>query len=307
MNKAFFIKRFSSKLNVTFIGLGNMGYSMGSNLAKSGKYVISGYDINKSVQDKFNTQENTKSEDFETSCKKADFIMTMLPNTDIVKSTFTQIANYSPKASTQFIDSSTICPIESKNISNSLISKGFNSADAPVSGGVVGATNATLTFMIGTNPDRYEIIKEFLASMGKNFFNCGDIGTGQIAKICNNLVLGITTAAVSESVTLGSKLGIDEKTLCKIMSVSSAYCWSLNVNSPVAGVLGTAPSDRNYEKGFGTSLMLKDMKLAKEAAELSNVNIELGRKSLEYYKNINDEGKGTKDFSYVYQYLKNKH
>lgn len=303
--KTIFVKSFSSKQRVTFIGLGNMGYSMASNLANSGKYLVSGFDLNKSAQDEFNKLENTKNSSFEDSCNESNFIISMLPNTDIVKKAFSDATKFKVKKGTQFIDSSTICPIESKNISLSLISQGYFSADAPVSGGVVGAKNATLTFMVGTASERFEVIKDFLSSMGKNFFNCGDIGTGQIAKICNNLVLGVTTAAVAESINLGGKLGIDDKVLAKIMSVSSAYCWSLNVNSPVPGVLGTAPSDRDYERGFNAELMAKDMDLGMKAAKLKNLELDLSKISLDYYKTIKDNNKGKKDFSYVYQYMKN--
>lgn len=306
INKFSFFKFSTSKQRVTFIGLGNMGYSMASNLSKSGKFIISGFDINKSVQEEFNKQENTVADSFHSSVSKSDYIMTMLPNTEIVKNTINDIFNNNKHIKqVQFIDSSTICPIESKEISNFIMKNECFSCDAPVSGGVVGAKNASLTFMIGTPIERYEFIKSFLSFMGKNFFHCGNIGTGQIAKVCNNLVLGITTAGVSEAVCLGTKLGIDEKILAKIMSVSSANCWSLNVNSPIPGVLGTAASDRDYEKGFNSELMLKDMDLGMKAAERSNMKLELSKISLDYYKDIKEKNKGKKDFSIVYQYLKN--
>ena len=156
------VKSFSSaikKQKVTFIGLGNMGFPMATNLAKSGNYLVSGFDIDKNVQEKFNKQENTESVSLEKSCSESDMIFTMLPNTNIVKNTYNDITNnYKVKKGTYFIDSSTINPTESKNFSEDLINKGFIAADAPVSGGVVGATNGTLTFMIGCMDDKEGII-----------------------------------------------------------------------------------------------------------------------------------------------------
>lgn len=306
--KSLISKFFSSqdKSRVTFIGLGNMGYKMASNLLKSGKYNVSGYDLNKQVQENFNKLENTVNEPISESVKKSKFVITMLPNTDIVNNTWKEVISHKPSKGTFIIDSSTINPIESKKISLNAEKEGLNPADAPVSGGVNGALNGTLTFMVGCNKDKFETLNVFLSSMGKNIIHCGDYSTGQVVKVCNNLVLGITTAGLSEALVLGEKLGIDMQVLCKVMSVSSAACYSLNNNSPIPNFLPTTPSNRDYENGFNTELMSKDMLLALEISKNLNKSCKLGEVASGYYKELMDKGLNKKDFSIVYKHLLEK-
>lgn len=304
------------KPHVTFIGLGNMGYSMAINLLNSNKYSISGFDLNNDVQEEFSKHSNAVKTTLETSIQNSKYIITVLPNTDNVKSAINNFKSYIKSSSLEevyLIDSSTICPIETRNISKELseygnsLGKKLNFTDAPISGGVIGAKNATLTFMIGAdNVEKFNTVKQFLNPMGKNFFNCESIGNGQVAKICNNLALGITTAGISESIALGKKLGIDDKILAQIMSVSSAYCWSLNVNSPVPGVVDNSASNREYEKGFNIDLMLKDMNLGLQSAKALNQNLDIADVVSNLYNDVLSKGKGKKDFSYIYQYLLNK-
>lgn len=180
--------------------------------------------------------------------------------------------------------------------------------DAPVSGGVTGAQAGTLTFMVGAeNSELFDRSKKILEAMGKSFFNCQKPGAGQIAKLCNNMALGIEMIAVSEALAMGAKLGMDSKVLSDIMKVSSSRCWSVDTYNPVPGVMENVPSSRDYERGFGSELMLKDLKLAVEAAESAHCKVELGEASKKIYQKIVEKGMGRKDFGIIYDLiLKNK-
>jgi 3-hydroxyisobutyrate dehydrogenase len=176
-----------------------------------------------------------------------------------------------------------------------------------MSGGIMGAQNGTLTFMVGSDKDQFDHIETVLKGMGQNVFHCGAPGTGGIAKICNNMILGIHMCAAAEGISLGEKLGIDPKTLTDILSVSTSSCWSIKTANPRPGVLEGAPSSRDYNGGFQTALMRKDISIAMEAAEQSGASVEFGQKAIDYYIEVEKKGFGTKDFGYVYQYVhKNK-
>lgn len=297
---------FSDKTRVTFIGLGNMGLKMANNLAKSGKHVVCGFDTNKEVQENFAKTQNAVTDTFADSVAKSQYIVTMLPNTNIVKNVWTEVHAGKPKSGTYIIDSSTINPIDSKNFSLEAEKAGLIPADAPVSGGVNGALNGTLTFMTGCQEKNFENVKSFLGSMGKNIIWCGDYGSGQIVKVCNNLVLGITTAGLSEALVLGEKLGANMQTLCKVMSVSSAACYSLNSNSPIPEFVPTSPANRDYDNGFNTELMSKDMKLGLEICNNLKTESKLSSVANDYYQDVMKQGHNKKDFSIVYKYLLDK-
>ena len=176
--------------------------------------------------------------------------------------------------------------------------------DAPVSGGVTGAAAGTLTFMVGSeNEEIFERCKPFLEGMGKNFFNCKKASGGQIAKLCNNMSLAIQMIGIAESLAIGKKLGMDEKVLAKIMSVSSARCWSVDTYNPIPDYIPNTPSGRNYEGGFACDLMLKDLGLALEAARAAEVNAELGNLSKDIYIELSASGLGRKDFGVIYDKL----
>jgi 3-hydroxyisobutyrate dehydrogenase len=227
----------------------------------------------------------------------------MLPNSKIVNEVWEAAAKCSKKG-TYFIDSSTISPIETVELANKFKARGFIPADAPVSGGVMGAKNATLSFMIGSEKEHFEKVKEFLSLMGKNFFYCGSNSNGQVAKICNNLCLGITMVGLSESLALGVKLGMDPKVLSEIMSVSSARCWSLDTYNPIPEVMPNVPSSRNYENGFSMELITKDINIALDCAKNVELETDLSKRTLEHYETLK-KSNSTKDFSYVYQYILN--
>lgn len=293
----------SAKPRATFIGLGNMGLHMATNLLKQGKYSVSGFDLNKE-QESLLVKNGGDQMTLEESLEQSSVVMTMLNTGDIVKKTWRKCFPLVKKG-TVFIDSSTISPLDSKEISKEALNLGLIPCDAPVSGGVVGAKNGTLTFIVGSQSQDFESLKTFLLQMGKNVFYCGENSTGQVAKICNNLVLGITTIGVSESVALGVKLGIDPKVLTEIMSVSTAYSWSVNVNNPVPGVFESSASSRNYDNGYNTCLITKDLNIGLDCAKEVGFDLEMTRRALNYYETIENKGHEKKDFSYVYQYILN--
>lgn len=288
---------------VTFVGLGNMGLPMAHHLIKSGKKVA-GFDANNQVTENFRKNGGCNFQTLESAAKESDCIITMLPNANIVNSVWSEAFNFANKG-TFFIDSSTISPIDAKNFCTEGENKGFICADAPVSGGVMGATNATLSFMVGTKKENFEKIEGYLSPMGKKIFNCGEHSSGQIAKICNNLCLGITMAGLSESLALGTKLGADQKVLSEIMGVSTARCWSLDSYNPIPGVMENTPSSRNYENGFSMELITKDLNIALDCAEKTKLDLDLSKDALRYYDIIRKEGLTGKDFSYVFQYILN--
>jgi len=297
---------FSTKQkNVTFIGLGNMGYPMAKNLAKDKAYKVFGYDVSAEVQSNFNNEIGNKTiVSLDESLANSDCVLTMLPNSKTVSSNWERCFKLSKKG-TFLIDCSTISPVDAKDFSSKAIENGLIPADSPVSGGVNGAINATLTFMVGTEQKHYDTVKSYLQPMGKNIFNCGSNSAGQIAKVCNNLCLGITMAGLSESLALGVKLGIDPKVLSDIMSVSSGRCWSLDSYNPIPNVLPNSPSSRNYEKGFNVELMKKDLNIAKECGKKVDLEMELAELVTKYYETLDGKGLSKKDFSFIYQYILN--
>jgi 3-hydroxyisobutyrate dehydrogenase len=289
---------------ITFVGLGNMGYSMAANLRKHG-IKVAGFDTNKSIMEKFISENGGENYDsLESAAKESQAVITMLPNSKVVKQVW-ESASSTAKKGTYFIDSSTISPIDAQEYSKHLKSKGFIAADAPVSGGVMGAQKATLSFMVGCEKENYDKVKEFLDPMGKNFFYCGDNSYGQVAKICNNLCLGITMAGLSESLSLGVKLGIDPKVLSEIMAVSSARCWSLDTYNPIPNVMANVPSSRDYENGFSMELMTKDLKIAMECADKINLDNKLSKITLEQYE-ILKKYYPNKDFSFIYKWINDR-
>ena len=178
--------------------------------------------------------------------------------------------------------------------------------DAPVSGGVGGAEAGTLTFMVGGSAAAFARVQPLLAKMGKNIVHCGDAGTGQVAKVCNNVVLGMSMAAVAEGMSLGVKLGMDPVKLAGIINTSSGRCWSSDTYNPCPGVMATAPASRGYTGGFGTALMHKDMGLATDAARAAGQYMPLAELTQQLYAQVMAEGNSGKDFSYIYEFL-NKH
>jgi 3-hydroxyisobutyrate dehydrogenase len=177
-------------------------------------------------------------------------------------------------------------------------------ADAPVSGGTGGAEAGTLTFMVGAEPQLFERIKPLLGHMGKNIVHCGGAGTGQVAKICNNMLLGISMVGVAEAMNLGVSLGIDPKVLAGIINTSSGRCWSSDTYNPYPGVLPNAPASRGYTGGFGTDLMLKDLGLATDAAKQAKASVVMGATAQQLYQLLSSQGAGGQDFSAIINLLR---
>lgn len=286
MISRFAVRNFAtaSKKKVGFMGLGNMGLSMVRNCMKHG-YEITAYDVNHEVL-KLAEKEGVKiATDVKGAVTDQDICFTMLPNTEIVEKIRTGKGGIFEHAreGCLVIDSSTISPIASKAMAEAGKKLGLVIADAPVSGGTVGATNGTLTFMVGSDKEYYNQIQEFLKSMGTNIFHCGGPGTGQISKICNNLMLGIQMIAVSEGMALGEKLGMDPKVLANIVSTSTGSCWANNVYNPRPGVIEGVPSSKNYDGGFMVSLMRKDLGIVLESASKVGLDLQFGQKANDYY------------------------
>lgn len=237
-----------------------------------------------------------------------DVVFTMLPNDDAVKKVYRSfIKHYTGDLyNTLFIDCSTVSPMTSKELQSYVRDHGCDMVDAPVSGGVKGAENKTLTFMCGGNDVAFSRAKPLLLHMGKNVVHCGDIGMGAVAKLCNNLALGIQMIGICEATNLGSAMGIDPNVLAGVMNSSTAKCWSSDVCNPHPDVAASnnGPAANDYEGGFGTSLMLKDIGLAVNAGHESGLSLPLGSAAREIYNMAEQRGLGKKDFGAVLQFLR---
>jgi 3-hydroxyisobutyrate dehydrogenase len=203
------------------------------------------------------------------------------------------------------IDSSTIDPHTARDVAAAAANRGNPMADAPVSGGTGGAESGSLTFMVGAEPPLFERIRPILAHMGKNIVHCGDSGTGQVAKICNNLLLGISMIGAAEAMNLGASLGIAPKVLAGIINTSSGRCWSTDTYNPYPGVMDNVPAARGYTGGFGTDLMLKDLGLAADAARQAKQPAPMGAMAQQLYQLWSSRGAGGQDFSSIITLLKN--
>ena len=210
------------------------------------------------------------------------------------------------RAGTPVLDCSTIDPQTARDVSRAAAAKDVDMGDAPVSGGTGGAAAGTLTFMVGATPALFATFKPVLEQMGRNIVHCGEVGTGQIAKICNNLLLGISMIGVSEAMALGNALGIDTQVLAGIINSSTGRCWSSDTYNPWPGIIETAPASRGYTGGFGAELMLKDLGLATEAARQAHQPVILGAVAQQLYQAMSLRGDGGKDFSAIVEGYRKK-
>ena len=287
-------------MKIGFIGLGNMGAPMAHNLLKAG-HTVNVFDLNaQAVQALVDAGAKAVGSP-KAAVTDVECVITMLPAAAHVRSVLTAedgvLAGIARGVT--IIDSSTIDPASVKAFAELATQHGNVFVDAPVSGGTGGAAAGTLTFMVGGSAAVYEQVKPVLSGMGKNIVHCGDTGTGQVAKICNNLVLGITMAGVAEAMSLGAALGIDPKVLGGIINTSTGRCWSSDTYNPFPGVIETAPSSRGYTGGFGTDLMLKDLGLATDAAKQVRQPVYLGALAQQLYQSMSIKGAGRLDFSAV--------
>ncbi|KAK4237362.1 NAD binding domain of 6-phosphogluconate dehydrogenase-domain-containing protein [Achaetomium macrosporum] len=318
--------------NYAFIGLGQMGYQMARNLQAKlpPSDTIRVFDINKAASEKLVQHMKTQQAGGAApevavsagdAAKDADTVITCLPEPKHVKSAYEDILSahnalqkggpLPGSKSRLFIDCSTIDPTSSREVaaavSSALPNGRGNFVDAPMSGGVVGATAGTLTFMLGAPESLLSRIEPILLRMGKRVLHCGPQGAGLSAKLANNYLLAIENIATAEAMNLGVKWGLDPKVLASVINVSTGRCWPSEVNNPVPGVVETAPASRDYQGGFGISLMRKDLRLAMLAAKEAGAQLPLSEKAAEVYQNADAEErcKG-RDFSVVYRWLGGK-
>jgi 3-hydroxyisobutyrate dehydrogenase len=282
---------------IGFIGLGNMGAPMAANLVKSGGHVL-GFDVIPASRDASARDGIQIVATARATVEAADVVVTMLPGGEHVLSVWNDTAPLA-RQGTLFIDCSTIDVASARKAHALAAGRGIATLDAPVSGGVGGAKGATLTFMVGGSKEAFAHGKPVLERMGKRIVHCGEAGNGQAAKICNNMILGASMIAVSEAFVLGEKLGLSHQALFDVASASSGQCWSLTSYCPVPGPVPTSPANNGYKPGFAAALMLKDLKLASEAAQSVKASTAIGAHAAEIYQHFAQQGHSADDFSAI--------
>ena len=281
---------------IAFIGLGHMGGGMAPNLAKAG-HEVRAFDLSEDALKRAVAHGCTAAKSAADACKDAGAVVTMLPAGKHVAEVFrTSVFGAAPKTAI-LIDCSTIDVATAKAVEVEAQEQRYTMVDAPVSGGIAAAEGGTLTFMVGGSDQGFEQARPFLEAMGKAVIHAGGPGSGQAAKICNNMLLGATMAATCETFVLAGKLGLNLQTFYDIASKASGQSWSMTSYCPVPGVGPETPADRGYEGGFAASLMLKDLILAMEAADEAGAYTPMGGEAQELYQRFVDLGGGTKDFS----------
>ncbi len=285
---------------IAFIGLGNMGLGMAANLAKAG-HDVRAFDLSKDAMARAVEAGCTAANDAASAVSEADLVVTMLPAGKHVRAVYMDDGGVfdHAKAGALCIDCSTIDVDTARAVIKAAGERGFAMIDAPVSGGVGGAAAGTLTFMCGGAADAFERAKPALEIMGKNIFHAGDAGNGQVAKICNNMLLGIHMIGTCEAFNLAEKLGLDAQTFFDISSTASGQNWSMTSYCPAPGPVQSAPSNAGYKPGFAAAMMLKDLRLAQEAATAAKVSTPLGAQSEALYALMEAAGKDGLDFSGV--------
>ena len=278
-------------MKIGFIGLGNMGAPMAANLAKAG-HDITGFDVAGVTADGV-----TPAADAVSAVKGADAVITMLPNGAILRSVADTIVPAMDKGAV-LIDCSTVDVESARAVAAQAENAGLHFVDAPVSGGIGGAAAGTLTFMAGGSADAFAKAEPLFDIMGQKAVHCGDAGAGQAAKICNNMILGVTMIATCEAFALADKLGLDRQKMFDVVSTSSGYSWSMNAYCPAPGVGPQSPADNGYKPGFAAELMLKDLGLSQQAAEAADADTPMGAAALALYRTfVEDEDGRGKDFS----------
>ena len=291
--------------SVAFIGLGNMGNPMARNLVKAG-HDVRGFDLSDDALKVFGDAGGTVAESATAAVEGAEIVITMLPAGQHVMALMTGEGGLLSAAAkgTLFIDCSTIDVETARAVAGAASDAGMRMLDAPVSGGVGGAEAGTLTFMVGGPEDAFADAKPLFDIMGKTVVHAGGAGNGQAAKICNNMILGVSMIAVSEAFVLAEKLGLDHQKLFDISSTASGQCWSLTTYCPVPGPVPASPANNDYKPGFAAALMLKDLKLAQEAAQSSGAVTPLGASAMQLYALFNAAGEGGTDFSGIINFLR---
>ncbi|SFK65885.1 3-hydroxyisobutyrate dehydrogenase [Shimia haliotis] len=278
-------------MKIGFIGLGNMGGPMAANLAKAGHEVV-GFDMADVAIDGV-----TLADCGAAAATGADVVITMLPNGAILRAVADEIIP-AMTAGAAFVDCSTVDVDSARAVADKATAAGLLPVDAPVSGGIGGAAGGTLTFMAGGSVDAFAKADPLFDIMGQKAVHCGDSGAGQAAKICNNMILGVTMIATCEAFSLADKLGLDRQKMFDVVSTSSGYSWTMNAYCPAPGVGPQSPSDNDYKPGFASELMLKDLRLSQQAAESADADTPMGQAATALYEQFveSEDGLGT-DFS----------
>lgn len=278
-------------MKIGFIGLGNMGGPMAKNLAAAGHDVI-GFDTASVVVEGIQiTQKVTEA------VESADVVITMLPNGAILRAVAAEVIPYM-QAGAALLDCSTVDVDSARAVAEQAETADILALDAPVSGGIGGASAGTLTFMVGGSDKAFALAKPLFDIMGQKAVHCGPSGNGQAAKICNNMILGVTMIATCEAFALADKLGLDRQAMFDVVSTSSGYSWTMNAYCPAPGVGPTSPADNDYQPGFAADLMLKDLRLSQQAAESADADTPMGKAAAALYAQFveGEDGSG-KDFS----------
>ena len=287
---------------VAFIGLGNMGGGMAANLAKAG-HDVRAFDLSQDALDKAKAAGCLPVASAAEAVEGAEAIVTMLPAGSHVEGVYNDAVFGRAQPSAILIDCSTIDVATARRVAEAAAAKGLTAVDAPVSGGIAAANGGTLTFMVGGSAEGFDRAQPYLAQMGKAVIHAGASGSGQAAKMANNMLLGATMIATCEAFRLAERLGLDAQTFYDISSVSSGQSWSMTSYCPVPGVGPETPADRDYQGGFAAALMLKDLRLAMQAAQDAGAATPLGKHAAELYEAFVADGNGSTDFSGIIRTL----
>jgi 3-hydroxyisobutyrate dehydrogenase len=288
-------------MKIGFIGLGNMGAPMASNLVTAG-HELTGFDLTAPCPDGV-----TAAQSAAAAAQDADVVITMLPNGAILKAVAAEIIPAMTKGAV-FCDCSTVDVQSARDVAEMAEKAGIGAVDAPVSGGITGAAAGTLTFMAGGPDDAYATVEPLFAIMGQKAVHCGPSGNGQAAKICNNMILGVTMIATCEAFALADKLGLDRQKMFDVVSTSSGYSWTMNAYCPAPGIGPKSPADNGYKPGFAAELMLKDLGLSQEAAQAVDADTPMGAAARELYRIfVEDEDGRGRDFSAMLPRFEQRH
>ena len=290
---------------IGFIGLGNMGLPMAQNLVKSG-HTVCGFDLSEYATERLAVGGGRRGTSVADACSEADAVITMLPAGEQVREVYLGGEGVLAlvRDGTLLIDCSTIDVETAREVAQAAQESGLAMIDAPVSGGVAGAQAASLTFMVGGAEEAFASARPILEHMGKTIVHAGGAGNGQAAKICNNMILGASMIVVCEAFLLAEKLGLDAQKLFDISSKSSGQCWSMTNYCPVPGPVPTSPANRDYKPGFTAGMMLKDLRLAQDAARVTRAVTPMGAGAAAVYERFVESGGGSVDFSGIIRYLR---
>ena len=283
-------------MKIAFIGLGNMGGGMAANLVKAG-HEVRAFDLSEDALVKAKVGGSQTYGSARAAAEESDAVVTMLPNGQIMRDVYTSDVIGIAPPNAALVDCSTIDVATAKEVNALAAEAGYDMVDAPVSGGIAAAAGGTLTFMVGGSEGAFAKAREVLDPMGKAVIHAGDAGAGQTAKICNNMLLAVHMIGTAEAMKMAERLGLDPQKFYEISSQSSGYNWSLNEYTPMPGVGKQSPADNDYQGGFATALMLKDLRLAMAAAEEAEAAVPLSSRAASLYEDFAGAGNGSVDFS----------